>query len=72
MRVEGGHWLTVQVHRAGTIVLSSIQAPGTGMVTLTFSAAAGSVVQVWETENEMTFTNGVRNNKILATNVKNV
>lgn len=72
VRVEGGHWLTVQVHRAGTIVLSSIQAPGTGMVTLTFSAAAGSVVQVWETENEMTFTNGVLNNKILATNVKNV
>jgi hypothetical protein len=72
VRVEGGHWLTVQVRRAGTIALSSIQAPGTGMMTLTFSAAAGSVVQVWETENEMTFTNSVPNNKILATNVKNV
>lgn len=72
VRVEGGHWLTVQVRRAGSIAITSVQAPGRGLVSLTFSAAAGSVVQVWETENEMTFTNGVPNNKILATNVKNV
>lgn len=72
VQVEGGHWLTVQVRRAGSIAITSVQAPGTGMVSLTFSAAAGSTVQVWETETEMTFSNGVPNNKILAVNVRNV
>lgn len=68
VQITGGHWLTVQTRRAGSVALSSIQAPGSGSVTLAFSAAAGSSIQVWETETEMTFNSqGVPNNKILAT-----
>lgn len=72
VRVTGGHWLTVQVRRAGSIAITSVQAPGHGTVEMTLSAAAGSIVQVWETEQEMTFKNGVPNDKILAVTVKNV
>lgn len=71
-KVEGGHWLTLQVRRAGTIAITSVQAPGRGMVEMTFSAAVGSVVQIWETAEEMTFTNGSPNNKVLAEAVKNL
>jgi len=72
VRVTGGHWLTVQVRRAGSIAITSMQAPGQSTVEMTLSAAAGSIVQVWETEQEMTFVNGVPTNKILAVTVKNI
>lgn len=72
VQVEGGHWLTVQVRRAGTIAITSVQAPGQGKVALTFSAPVGSVVKIWETAEEMEFTNGVPSSKILAVNVKNL
>lgn len=70
--IEGGHWLTVQIRRAGSVAVTSVQAPGSagGMVSLTFSAAAGSTAQLWETEEEMTFTNGVPNNRILKTVIR--
>ncbi len=67
VELTGGHWLTIQVRRAGSISITSVQAPGSGKTTLTFSAPVGSTVQTWETEEEMTFTNGVPDNKILAT-----
>lgn len=72
VQITGEHWLTIQVRRAGSIAITSIQAQGQGMVDMAFSAAAGSVVQLWETETEMTFTDGVPDNKILATVVENV
>lgn len=72
VQVESGHWLTIQTRRAGSIAISSIQAPvgAGGMVTVNFSAPSGSVVQVWETENELTFVNGVPTNPILRTVVR--
>lgn len=72
VQVQAGHWLTTQTRRAGSIAISSIQAPaGMGRnVTVIFSAPAGSILQVWETEGEMTFENGVPTNKILKTVVK--
>lgn len=72
VQVEAGHWLTVQTRRAGAISISSIQAPSSasGVVSVTFSAPSGSIVQVWETEKEMTFINGIPTNKILKTVVK--
>lgn len=72
VQVQAGHWLTIQTRRAGSIAISSIQAPVgvSGVVTVTFSAPSGSIVQVWETENELTFVNGVPTNKILKTVVK--
>ena len=66
VQVAGGHWLTVQVLRAGTISITSVQAPGSGTVSLTFSAAAGSSVQIWETAEEMDFASGAPVNPILA------
>lgn len=68
--VTGGHWLTIQVRRAGSVAISSIQAPGSGTVSVTFSAAAGSTVQIWETAEEMSFTNGIPDNQILNTVTK--
>lgn len=72
VQVQSGHWLTIQTRRAGSIAISSIQAPTSagGMVTVAFSAPSGSIVQVWETENELTFVNGVPTNPILKTVVK--
>jgi len=72
VRVQSGHWLTNQTLRAGSIAISSVQAPSDadGVVTVTFSAPVGSIVQVWETESEMTFVNGVPANPILKTVVK--
>lgn len=65
-QVTSGHWLTVQVSRAGAISITAIQAPGSGgIVSVSFSAPAGSAVQVWETQNELTFTDGVPNGVIL-------
>ena len=72
VQVTGEHWLTVQVRRAGSIALTSIQAQGQGLVEAGFSAAAGSIVQIWETEEAMSFTDGVPDNKILATVVENI
>lgn len=67
LQIEGGHWLTIQVHRAGSIAISSIRVPGAGLTNITFSAPLGSTVRIWETETEMTFTNGIPNNPILST-----
>lgn len=65
--IESGHWLTIQTRRSGSISITSIRAPGSGKVTLTFSSATGSSIQVWETAEEMRFVNGVPTNRILAT-----
>lgn len=69
VQAAGGHWLTVQVRRAGSIAVMSVQVPGSGAASMTFSASNGSVIQVWETEAEMVFENGVPVNPILAVNV---
>lgn len=69
VQVQSGHWLTIQTRRAGSITISSVQAPAGvgGVVSVTVSATAGSTIQVWETADEMTFTNGVPDNQILGT-----
>lgn len=72
VQITSGHWLTVQVRRADSIAITSIQAQGQGIVDMAFFAAAGSIIQIWETESEMTFINGVPDNKILATAVENI
>ena len=70
LQIEGGHWLTIQVRHVGSIAITSVQVPGSGLVTMSLSAPVGSMLQVWETEAEMTFTNGVPNNPILSTAVR--
>lgn len=70
LQIEGGHWLTIQVRHVGSIAITSVQVPGSGVVTMSLSAPVGSMLQVWETEAEMTFTNGVPNNPILSTAVR--
>lgn len=72
LQIQSGHWLTVQTRRAGSIAISSLQAPGNtdGTVSITFSAPTGSIVQVWETEDEMMFENGIPSNPILNTTVR--
>lgn len=65
-QITGGHWLTIQTKRAGAISITAVQAPGSGgLVTVSFSAPAGSSIQVWETKNELTFTDGVPSGVIL-------
>ena len=70
VQAESGHWLTIQTRRAGSISLTSIRVPGSGTASVQFSAAVGSVIQVWETTEEMTFQNGVPTNLILNTVVR--
>ena len=70
LQIEGGHWLTIQVRHVGSIAITSVQVPGSGVVTMSLSAPVGSMLQVWETEAEMTFTNGVPNNPILSTAIR--
>lgn len=72
--IESGYWLTIQTRRGGSVAITSVQAPTSvaGKVSLTFSAAAGSVMQLWETAEEMTFTNGIPNNRILNTVIRNL
>lgn len=74
IQVQSGHWLTIQTRRAGSISISSIQAPTTtsGVVTVSFSAPSGSVIQIWETATEMQFSNGIPITTILSTVVKNL
>lgn len=74
VQVQSGHWLTIQTRRAGSISISSIQAPTTtsGVVTVSFSAPSGSVIQIWETATEMQFSNGIPTTTILSTVVKNL
>lgn len=67
VQVQSGHWLTIQTRRAGSISLTSIQADGNGTVSIIFSVPIGSALQLWETEEEMTFTNGIPDNPILKT-----
>ena len=64
--VEGGHWLTSQIRRAGSLAITSVQAPGSGLVAVSFSAPAGSMLQLWETEEEMSFQGGVPGNVVLS------
>lgn len=64
--VEGGHWLTIQIRRAGSLAITSVQAPGSGLVAVSFSAPAGSMLQLWETEEEMSFQGGVPGNVVLS------
>lgn len=58
------------MRHVGSIAITSVQVPGSGVVTMSLSAPVGSILQVWETEAEMTFTNGVPNNPILSTAVR--
>ncbi len=65
VEAEAGRWLTIQTSRAGAVVISTVQGNGSGSVT--FSAPLGSSVQVWETDDELTFVNGMPTNPILKT-----
>lgn len=69
VNIEAGHWLTVQTRRGGSISVTSIQAPNdaSGTASVTISASAGSVLQIWETATEMQFSNGIPTTPILNT-----
>ncbi len=71
LTVAAGHWLTVQTRRAGSVALTSLKAPGSGGSTaqVTLSACTDSVIQAWETQEEMTFTDGVPDKVVLSTAV---
>lgn len=58
--VTKGHWLTIQAEHGNSVTISSVEATGSAAtVNVSFYVKTGSKVTVWESENELTFTNGV-------------
>lgn len=74
IRADIGHFLTIQTEKGDSVTITSIRVVGdpntNGDQTtapVTFSVPVGTTIQIWETENEMTFANGIPTNPVLRT-----
>lgn len=74
IRADIGHFLTIQTEKGDSVTITSIQVVGdpntNGDQTtapVTFSVPVGTTIQIWETENEMTFANKIPTNPVLRT-----